>query len=268
MRLTLCTFAIASLLCIGANAAEPADSARSAFFAVEEKPYHSDVVHKAKRDVEQAYLQQPRDPWVLIALSRLALEDGYQRGWRDRLSSYSASAVDKALDYAKAAVSAGPSEFMAHVALARVQIITENYTGAWDSLNKAHDLDKQDFYYWYLLAVLAFEKKDSHYAHTMVDGAERRARLTYQRRWVLELRGNLAHRENDVRAEEDAYRRSIELEPAEPQLYGNYANFLKQQHRYEDAITYYQRAIAIKPYPLAIEELRQLELLRRASTDK
>ena len=81
-------------------------------------------------------------------------------------------------------------------------------------------------------------------------------------------RKDIAYQLGDRAAEERAYKQLIEMAPGKPHPYGNYANFLKRQKRYDEAIEYYGKAIAIRAYPQAEENLKQALLLRDAARKK
>ena len=254
-----CTFAQAA---VAAGNPVAGTLARNAFFAIENKPFDREVTGKAAEDIARAYKQDPKHPWVSIAISRLHLEQGYLKGDRTKLSSYLAESIEKASRHARQAVELGANESMAHVQVARIQIISENYKGAWETLNQAHKLDMAGFDPWYFRSVISIKMNDPKRAGDALDEAEKRSTLPYQKRWVTQNRIHLARLNKDAVAEEKYYKTAIEQEKEEPHPYGNYATFLKRHKRYDEAITYYQKALAISPYPLAEEQLRQTKLLK------
>jgi tetratricopeptide (TPR) repeat protein len=146
-----------------------------------------------------------------------------------------------------------------------MQIITKNERGAWDSLNKAYSLDPQAFYPWYYRAVVSLKMRDYKRGADALKEAERRATMAYQKEWVVGRMINVAELTKNVPEQETYYKKMIELSPTEATSYGNYALFLKTHKRYDEAITFYKKAISIRPYGLAVEQLKQTELLRDAA---
>lgn len=236
-----------------------------AFYAIEADPFETTSYRKARGEIGRAHAAAPGDPWVLIAVSRVYLEEGYLKGDRSSLGSYAADAVRLANQAALKAAEAAPQEPMAHVQLARLQIITEDYRGAWETLNRAHLLDQKNFYPWYYRGVVSYKMKDYKRAGEAFDAAHERAVHPWQKEWAVDRRGDIAYRQGDAATEERTYKQLIEMSPGSPHAYGNYGNFLKRQKRYDEAIVYYGKAIAIRPYPQAEENLKQTLLLRDAA---
>jgi Tfp pilus assembly protein PilF len=57
-------------------------------------------------------------------------------------------------------------------------------------------------------------------------------------------------------------REQIELSPRMPQIYGIYGFFLMQRGRYAEAVAQYEKAVALGPYPLVVEQVEQAKRLR------
>lgn len=242
------------------------DRAMKAFYAIDADALNGSVLRDADLAVGIARIQAKSDPWVEIAQSRLVLEHGYRSGVRSRMQSYRPEALRQALEHAQRAIALGPKESMAHVQLARLLIITGELQTAWEHLNQAHDLDPQGFYPWYYRAVIARLMEDPRRSSQALDEAEIRATRTYQLSWVAHARTDLAESTGDIAAEEAGHRREIELTPTDAYAYGNYAVFLKRERRFDEAVAYYRKAIALKPYGLAQEQLEQTLLQKDAAT--
>lgn len=256
----------AALAAAGAAfAGEAGEGAKRAFFALEAKPFDRETARKAAQAIGRAYKAEPNDPWVLVAASQAVLSDGYIKGDRSRLGSYDPDSVKRADELARRAVALGPREPMAHIQRARLQIIAEDFRGAWDTLNRAYGLAPDGFYPWYYRGVISYRMQDAKRAAEAFDAAFERAREPYQKEWAVGRRCDLAHMQRDHVAEERCLKQLIEMSPGEPHPYGNYALFLKGRKRYDEAIEYYRKAIAIRPYPLAVEQLKQAEILREAA---
>lgn len=269
-------FAAAILICLysTASCSKPevlsasATIAKDAFFAIEANPYNGDIIGKAQQDLVKVAKEAPSEPWVLIGLSRAFLTAGYRSGDRYDLDSYGADHVNKALELAQDAVRNGPSNSMAHAQLARMQIITGNERGAWEEVNQAYLLDKAGFYPWFLRAVIVIRKGDVKGAEEPLSEAEKKASEVYQKRWGYDQRAEVARLTGDVALRETYLKKIIALLPNDATPLGNYANFLKTYKRYDEAIVYYKKAIAIDPYPIVVERLKQTELLRDAAVEQ
>jgi tetratricopeptide (TPR) repeat protein len=247
---------------------DPRVLAEQAFYAIERAPFDSQVLKEMGDQIYRAEKINATDPWVLIALSQLQMELGYMSGNRFKLSSYDVGYFERAKSYAEQAVKAAPENVIAQAKWAKIQIILNDNTGAWETLNRAHLIDPENFYPRHLRAALLMEMKQPDMAETALQEAERRIAEPYQRRWVIQQKITLAKIRKDPAAEERAHKEAIAADPNEPHPYGNYAGFLKWQKRYDEAIEYYNKAIAISPYPLAVEQLRQTILLKEASHSK
>ena len=265
MRMLAMVLFLALLPAAGLAGPREAKLARDAFYALEAEPFDAENVPKAVRDIETAMRTAQDEPWVLIARSRAMLEAGYQKGDRSRLSSYKAEEMRMAVGLARRAVEKAPHESMAHVALARVQIIADDSRGAWDTLNTAHRLDPASFYPWYYRGVIALRMKDARRAVEAFDAADRHAAMPYQKEWALSRRLDIARLDNDPAAEEAIHRQVIASRPHSAHAVGNYAAYLKRHKRYDEAIEQYRKALAMRPYPLAEEQLRHTIQLRDAA---
>lgn len=237
------------------NANNSEELAKEAFYEIEADPFNSYVVEKAAEKIANAYKEQPHNPWVLVAVSRLVLEMGYRRGDRSKLKTYSPGTVDKAGEYAEEALNYGTDVGMAHVQYSKIQMINGDLKGAWLTLNRAYSIDPKDFYPWYYRAVISIRMKDFEKAESYLLEAENRAERFYQKTWVAERRINVAKLIGDEDGIELAYKKAIDVDPTSPHKYGNFANYLKIKKRYKEAITYYEKAISISSYPAAEEGL-------------
>jgi tetratricopeptide (TPR) repeat protein len=257
---------VATVLALAATAALAQDAARLAregFHAIEAEPFDPEAVMGALRKIDAAYKASPNDPWVRIAISRAFMERGYMRGDRARLASYDADSVKAADRFARAAVEAGPREAMAHIMVARMQILTEDYRGAWETINRAHTLEP-GFYPWYYRGVVSLKMKDAKRAAEAFAEAGATATIAYQKEWAVARRIDVAKLNRDVTAEEQAHKDTIALAKNKAHAHGNYGNFLKFHKRYDEAIEQYHQALAIVRYSAAEESLKQTLMLRDA----
>ncbi len=129
------------------------------------------------------------------------------------------------------------------------------------TLNRAYEIDPDDFYPWYYRAVISVRMKDFEKADSYLNEAELRADQFYQSSWVTGRRINVAKLIGDEASIDRAYRKSIEVDPTSPHRYGNYAHYLQKKKRYKEAIAYYEKAISITPYPAALKGLEETKSL-------
>lgn len=265
LRIILPAFALAAAVLAGAAHGQATEQARRAFFAVESDPFEQDAVQAAMRELEAAHKGDPTNPWVLIALSRLFLEKGYIQGDRSQRRAYRARDLKAAEVHARQALELAPEDPMAHVQVARLQVIAGDHGAAWETLDRARELDPNDFYPWYYRGVISLKAKDAKRATGNLDTALARAVMPFQKEWVVDRRIDVARLNRDVAQEERLHKELIAMAPASSHHYGNYALFLRNLKRYDEAIEQYRKAIAIRPYRLAREQLEQTLRLRNAA---
>jgi tetratricopeptide (TPR) repeat protein len=154
---------------------------------------------------------------------------------------------------------------MAHVQLARLQIIAGDHAAATAALDKAAELVPEDFHPPYYRAVIALKAKDAQAAIEGLDAAQARAAMPYQKEWVVDRRIDVARLKGDPAEEERLHKQLIAMSPASSHYYGNYALFLRKQKRFEESVENYRKALAIRPYRLAREQLEETQRLRAAA---
>lgn len=230
---------------------------QEAILEMEQHPFSGPVLEQSAQSLKQALQKTPDDTWANIGAAELYLRIGYKVGSRYKQDNYVPEALDNAYTLAQRAIELAPDNSRAYALLAKLQIIRGEYKTAWETLNQAHKLDPDSFYPWYYLTVLNRYYKLYDKAKYYADRAESLAQYTHQRRWVIGERKNIADATGDLKAEEQAHLALIALEPDRPHPYGNYATFLYYQKRYTEAVTYFEKAIAISPYPKAVELLEK-----------
>lgn len=250
---------VVSLLGTGAVEAETSARvlAKEAFYEIEADPFSQDAMQGAVSKIQRAKESDSEEPWVHIAASRILLEVGYRSGSRFSRKSFDPVALRKAERFAKTAVASGADLGMSYVQKARLQMINGDLRGAWNTLNRAYQLDPDSFYPWYLRSQIALEMNDAERAEKNIDEAETLSNKRYQRRWILAIRKDIARLGGDDKAVEQYYRAIIQHEPDSPHAYGNYGAFLLGQDRYREAITQLEKAISISPYPTAVKQLKE-----------
>ena len=238
--------------------------AKDSYYDLEAYRFDARKVALAQRNLFWARLLSSDNHWVLLADSQAELVTGYRYGDRLRANAYEEAYLARARAHALTARERWPEDSMVMAHWARFQIIQGDLSEAWETLNQAHTLDRENFYPWYYLSVVNLRMRYPEMAQQLLGRAEQHSSMHHQRVMVAHRMAHVARALEDLAAEEAAYLRVIELDPDAPQAYGNYANFLRNQGRYAEALEYYERAIAIRPYPLAV---RGLERVRRKAAD-
>ena len=217
----------------------------------------------AKLDEAQAI--DPEEPYVYLARALLASVSGYVSGARYDLGNFRAGHIARAAELAEVAVELDPKLSISHATLAKFYIVQQRYDEALASLDRASDLDGSSFYPDFFKAVLYERLGKIGEARGHLADAQRHATHDYQSVLVTYHRKKLARLSGDIEQEEILFRELIEMEPQAAHHYGNYANFLRWNGRYDEAIEYFNKAIEIRPYRVAI---RQLELARQQKAER
>lgn len=247
-----------TLILLSACASEDARLlAEEAFYLLEDDPFSHEIRNKAMEDLALAYELNPDEPWVAVARSRLALELGYRRGSRFSKGNFNPKPLEAALFFAQEGVRLGPGESVAHSQLARVQIVHGQYRNAWDTLNSAYANDPDDFYPWYFRSVISTEMRERERAEQYIAEAEKRIVRPLHEGFVLGQRQNIVLAMGSEQEKEESYLVNIEHDPDDAYAYGNYGSFLLRRERYEEAESMLEKALSIRRYRAAEEDLEK-----------
>lgn len=266
----IAAFCIAVIACGLLNACSDSDAdspnlAEEAYHQLEANVFDRGQVEDAVAKIRRAKENRPDDAWVFMALSLAVLVDGYKIGdWYDP-RTFAEGSVDQAYALALKARELDPKISQTHAHLARILIIKGEFRPAWEILNEAYRLDANSFYPWYFKGIIGEKFRDSRQALQAFDEAERRVSHSYQTHLVNLHRQNVAKFEKNFEEEERLLRENIKLEPDSPHVYGNYAHFLKAHGRYDEAIEFWEKAIAIGAYPAAVKSLAETRRLKEES---
>lgn len=254
------SFIFASVLFLCSSFATASNSrllAMEAYHKMEESPFDAEVYQRSLELISQAHADNADEPWVYIAASLASMQAGYKVGSWYRGKSFGKDAIDKAYQFAVKAKEIGVNESQAYAHMARMEIIKAEYRKAWELLNQAYRVDNENFYAWFYKAIIHVKKKGYDEAWTYLDEAEKRISHRYQMKLVTRERQGVARKKGDVLLEERMYKKNIEDFPENAYMYGNYGSFLLRNGRPEESIIYYEKAIAITPYPLALKKLKE-----------
>ena len=239
------------------------ESAEEMYYLLESKPFDHDLAVSAFNRMKAAKgTHEEDDPWVYLSGSMAVLIAGYKIGDWYTESSFLPQTAEHALRIAAMARSQGPEISQVHAHYAKVLILKKQYREAWGVLDEAYRLDKTSFYPWYLRGIISEKMRDATRARDYFDEAEKRISRPYQYAFLNNHRQNLARLAGDLVEQERLLKENIAHYPKDAVYYGNYAQFLMRQKRYDESISYWEKAIELSPYQHAIDKLAEARRLR------
>ncbi|WP_346837370.1 tetratricopeptide repeat protein [Microbulbifer sp. SAOS-129_SWC] len=234
------------------------------YYRLEANVFDHQLLREVATELKAPLAQRRDDPWVYLCASLATLVAGYDIGDWYSAGSFVPGTVERALQLAGRARSLAPGLSQAQAHYARVLIVEGKYKLAWEVLNKAHDLDAKSFYPWYFRGIVAEKMRDAQRASAYFDEAGQRVVLAHQRNLLNIHRQKVARLTRDFSGQERLLRENIDKNPGTAIYYGNYAQFLMAHKRYAEARTYWEKAVAINPYPHALKKLAEVNRLLAA----
>ncbi len=231
--------------------------AEEAFHLMASNAFSEHVQRAANEKLEMARQIDPEEPWIFLCQSYMTLQEGYRIGKWYKARSFAPGTADKAMPFARKAVSLDPNFSKGYSHLGWLHIIKGDYRNANRFLDTAYNLDDASFQVWLYKGTLALEMRNVDAAREMFEEAQRYAAHPYQKSVIRGRKRDVARLTGDTREEESLLLEAIEEDPYSAYPYGNYANFLMNQGRYNEAVEFYEKAIRIKPYPAAIRALEE-----------
>lgn len=231
---------------------------REIYYQLDEHIFDIEETRKAVKKLEYVANIDKDAEWVALSFSLLLLNSAYEVGDLYLKSSYDDNLLAESKKKASE-ISDNIELSQSHAHLARLQIIEGEYRKAWFTLNEAHQLDNNNFYPWFLKGVISYFMGDYSSAEELLIKSEKISEFKYQRRLATRYRQKVARQEGDSSKEEELLLKNIRENPDYAYMYSHYAGFLERQQRYKEAIEYYEKTIAIKPYPNAIRQLERLK---------
>lgn len=252
-------------LCVAYTSATFSETAKQiskrAYYLIDESPFDSNAHEQARILIEKGYEQNPDEPWLYITSSLLMLHDAYKIGSRFNATTYDNATFLEAVELAEVAKSLGREEGQAWVNLANYKIISRDLRGADRLLDRAGELDPNNFYLWYYRSVVNYARKEYEYSRINLEIARGLTTHYYQRKLITRQNQRNAKKMGDIKLQEELYVQNIRDFPENAYMYGNYANFLKYQKRFRESALEYQKAVAINPYGRAVEQLKKVKAL-------
>lgn len=200
--------------------------------------------------LDQAKAVDPDEPRVWIAYSQIALNRGYRIGDRYREDSFDPEFLRIAADWAQKGLDAVPEEPMAHVQMAKIQIIKGQLREAWMQVDHARRLDLKAFYPWYLRGIISRRMRDTQRAKKYFAEADVLAGEDANRRhFVRDQMISVALQDGDETEAERLHRMLAEAHPPSAHERYNFGLFLLARERKQEAIEQFELAGKIAMFP-------------------
>ena len=219
--------------------------------------FNQRIRFQAREDLKYAYSKNPNEPWLYMLASVLSLIEGYKVGHWYNEESFLPHTVDRAIEFAKRTIELDSKFTRGYVQLAWFYIIKKDYKNANYYLDKAYYLDEKNYYFWLYKGTLSFEQYKYNEANTFYDKALLYAITSYEKNVIQSRKRKIAQKLGNVKEEEKLYIAHIKSNPNSAYSYGNYGSFLLYSKRYDEAVKYLEKAVNIKPYNLALENLKK-----------
>lgn len=247
---------------LAAETVSAATVAQEAYYELEATVFDPTLIEKALDAIERRDSEK-NDSWRYLTASLAVLISGYKIGDWYSLKTFEEGTADRALALANKALQLDPKNSQSHAHYARLLILKGEYQMAFTMLNEAHRLDGNSFYPWYFRGIIAEKMRDAPRARSAFDEAERRVSHEYHNSLINIHRQKVAKFSKLYDEQERLLQENIAHNPNASVYYGNYAKFLMAHKRYDEAIAYWEKAIAISPYRQAIAELAEAKKLRQ-----
>ncbi|MGL6159461.1 hypothetical protein [Microbulbifer sp.] len=232
-----------------------------AYFRLEANVFDNSVRQGVIAEFNAAGLEGNEDPWFYLCASLTTLVSGYKIGDWYTEKTFAPGTAERALELAEKAKSISPNLSQSHAHYARILILQEEYKKAWMALGRAHELDPDSFYPWYFRGIIAEKMRDAGRASGYFDEAEQRVAFDHQQNLVNIHRQKVARFSKDLAEQERLLKENIKNNPESSTYHGNYAQFLKEQKRYQESLKYWEKAVELGPSPNALKKLEEVRRL-------
>lgn len=241
-------------------AASPRDEAIAAYHQVEGNVFSYKEIRSAIMKMEDAFRRDPNEPAVFAARSLAVLVAGYTKGDWYETDTFQKGFVEKSLQLAEYGYGLKNAKtcILTTCHLARVFILTKDFGKAQALIDKARELEPENFYPWYFQGILFEKLGQFDAAKKNFDKAERLSAFEYHHSIVNSHRKNVARWEQNPQELERLHLDDIRRNPDSPHAHGNYGAFLMRRHRLSEAEEELEKAISIHPYPLAEHHLKEV----------
>lgn len=247
---------------VSADKAEQAKRlAKEGYDLISKNPFSGNKVQSGITKLNKAKSLNPREPWVFLGFAEATLVLGYQIGdWTD-LSSYRRGTLPQAIALAQGALKEDPDHLRAHTQLVFHYIILKDFDSARRLIERAHQLDDDSYYVWSMHALLVGTENPASVdkIRYLLQEKLKRSQTDEQKESVLVAIRELAEKTGDFELQEKIYLELIARDPKSPHLHGNYAHFLMNHERIEEARDQFEQAVELGRYGHAVKMLEKLE---------
>lgn len=205
-----------------------------------------DSQDRAEKLLKRALELEPKLALVHATLARLA----YRRGFR-RTDEYSPESLQEAHRHIQRALELDPRSFEGHLRLSYVHKFEKNYDAAQKEAETARDLSPDDARGPLCLMELANDRGKPAEALTHAKAVLEKTKDRAERRKAYAGLLDVYRADKEWDAVEEMYRSLMNLDPQSAWTRGNYAWFLNQRHRWDEAIEMAKQALAMRRYPAA-----------------
>jgi tetratricopeptide (TPR) repeat protein len=230
--------------------------ALEAFWFLSDNPFSTVARQKGLAILETARELDPDESEIFLVEAWMTLQDGYKVGSWYKARAFREGTVERAIPFVKKAIDADPEYYKPYTILAFFKIIQTDLQAAEELLEKSSTINNENFYYWFYMGTLSQVRKEYTEAMQYFDTAQNYATQNVMFNLIRTRKGDIAKATGNKLEEERLYLETIANEPDSAHAYGNFAGFLLCNGRFDEAIEYYEQAISISPYPLAIAGLQ------------
>jgi tetratricopeptide (TPR) repeat protein len=238
------------------------DLAQAAYHQIEAHVFEEDELRDAQNKLTEAEKLDSKEPFIKLAASLAVLVEGYNIGdWYEE-KTFEPGTISQALNLANSALELDSDVSQTYAHIARLYIVMREFSQAEAFIQKAKNLDRENFYPWYFEGILFVKEGHAERAKSSFNEAELKITQNYQSALLNRHRQELAELENNPIEQEKLLKDNIAMNPSDPILYGNYATFLKNQGRYNESVIQWENALQHGYYRHAEEQLIETKRLR------
>ena len=261
MFASLRILAVLSLIGLASCKPSPADRvkakalAKSAYSTLENRPFEMDSVNVAIRQLATASTLSPDESWVHIGLGQLALTRGHDAGSWYKMKRYDPAAVEVARTEAAKALAADSAEPQAWCFSALLHILDKRWDLVQSEVNRAYLLDTSAFKPYHLRAVTYRLLKQYDKSRQFYKLADCHAVEIEQKKQVLQGLSEVAKGLGDYAEQLRLLMQVVENDPTNGWAIGLVAEWYMAQKRYPEAVQWWEKTVAIAPFPRAVDQL-------------
>jgi tetratricopeptide (TPR) repeat protein len=257
-----CLFMAAAVaVSLGAATPDAATKARAiskeAYETIYQHPFEGAILQQAQKHLDQAHTLNEKEPYVWLGAAELTLAGGFHSGDFLDAQNYERGVVDQALTLAQRGVQLDDKLADAPVVAGKIFLALGRLTDAQRELDRARALEPAAFKPLFYQAVWYKKQGDWTKFQEGLRSAGAVAKGDWDQRSLLYQLEAIAEERGDDAQHEKIHKALINLDPKRPWPHGNYGWFLLDRQRYDESIAEFEKAVALMPYPNALQGLEQ-----------